>query len=132
MTRAEVEEEEARLRSKLRDNRWNSYDQRWWTWILPTVVLASVLLSYFVALPDWVYWTWMAIWLIPVSILLPRRFREYSEFERLREEAAKLEYFMCPDCAYHLPKDENGVIVCPECGRQVDVADLKEIWAKRW
>ncbi len=99
---------------------------------MPTVVMASVLLSYFVALPDWVYWTWTAFWLIPVSILLPRRFREYSEFERLREEAAKLDYFMCPDCAYHLPKDENGVIVCPECGRQVDVADLKEIWAKRW
>lgn len=97
-----------------------------------TALAAIVVFSYFRTVPDWVYWIWMGICLIPLSILLPRRYREYSEFERLRDEAAKLEYFMCPDCGYHLPKDGSGEIVCPECARRVDVADLKEIWTKKW
>ena len=130
MTRAEVEEEEGRLRSKLRDSFRFSYDRRWWMWILPTVLAAIVVFSYFRTVPDWVVWTCIYVNLIPLGILLPRKYRAYSEFERLRDEAAKLEYFMCPDCAYHLPKGESGEVVCPECARRVDVSDLKEIWTE--
>ncbi len=134
MTRAEVEEEAVRLRSKLRDGRGKLEDWRIFLWI-PVVGVARALGSQYQIAPEWVLNVIAWVFLIGIGILLRHWFLPQEKtFDQLCETAAEIDYLLCPDCGHDLRGSVQvgrAETTCPECGRQVAVDDLKDIWTEK-
>lgn len=133
MTRAEVDEEEARLRSKLRDNEWT---QEMWRFGIVFVIgsVAIPVLGYFKIAPDWALQVMAGGLILVAMIFIRQRYQNEQCFESWLEAAEKAEYMLCPDCVHDLRGNaEKGKseVTCPECARQLVVGDLKEIWTEK-
>jgi hypothetical protein len=138
MTRADVAAEEYRLRSKLR-GRGSSYrwDRRTYLTLFTFIVLlpilqgAVLLVQHFHIIPDFegVKLVTLIAWM---TIVLVRGLRSgRGPLKSWQTDARKADYKLCPDCGYDLRGsiDPSTLdITCPECSREVAVADLKEIW----
>lgn len=130
MPRAEVEDDEEALRSKLLDTRWPPEVRR----VALCVAIGSTAIPILLKNgPIWAYQLIAGVVLVVVIALICNRYRREMSVGRWLAEAKKADYMLCPDCGHdlrpHIEVEKNNVL-CPECGRWVAVADLKEIWAE--
>ena len=109
--------------------------QRWIPWVLPSILYAAWLCTFWLVMPNIttserakkVIFYVLCVAGMAGSVAYMGFYIAY--YQRLRQQILDIGYMVCPHCHYHLeglPRKH----VCPECGRAYDGDELQRQWEK--